>query len=164
MFAVLDVISVDNSLELQMNLSEVWSCIITEKAPTRAFAWLKAANRFLCESSSSILTSPRFVWSFATHSRDIWEAGTSPCACVPGARGASAWPRCRSCRAPRPRSGAAAPGRGSGDTPAAAAAGRWPWSPGRSPSANRLIGEVVQSRRRPGEGPYYGLLLVESAY
>ena len=30
-------------LELQTNLREVLSCIIMEKAPTRAFSWLKAA-------------------------------------------------------------------------------------------------------------------------
>ena len=32
------------AVELETNLREVWSFIITDKAPTRAFSWLKAAT------------------------------------------------------------------------------------------------------------------------
>ena len=36
------LVSVTCEVELETNLREVWSCTITEKGPTRAFAWLKA--------------------------------------------------------------------------------------------------------------------------
>ena len=43
-FPVFDSSPLQCSVELQTNLREVRSCIITEKAPTRAFSWLKAAT------------------------------------------------------------------------------------------------------------------------
>ena len=43
-FPVFDSSPLQCSVELQMNLREVPSCIITEKASARAFFWLKTAT------------------------------------------------------------------------------------------------------------------------
>ena len=43
-FPVFDSSPLQCSVELQTNLREVQSCIITEKAPTRAFSWLQEAT------------------------------------------------------------------------------------------------------------------------
>ena len=38
-------------VEFQKNLCEVLGCTITEKAPTRAFSWLKAATGTFCSGA-----------------------------------------------------------------------------------------------------------------
>ena len=41
-FLVAEIVALSH-VELQTNLREVWSCTIMEKAPTRAFFWLKTS-------------------------------------------------------------------------------------------------------------------------